>query len=187
MKTDVKKDIERESERIDDLLKSVQDLQSRMTNIEVNGVVNNNGPLTNACDPLNDPDITVIASGVPFSEGELIMDKARDLIKALGDDVYSSVKISGACRLESRTENKPGLVKISFNNRAEKVNVLRRKSILRDSSTYKEVYIKSSKVERLIELNSRMLLQKLPAGHNLIVNGNGRIREKRNNNASSQQ
>ena len=88
------------------------------------------------------------------------MDKARDLIKALGDDVYSSVKISGACRLESRIENKPGLVKISFNNRAEKVNVLRRKSILRDSSTYKEVHIKSSKshAERLIELNSRMLL-----------------------------
>ena len=117
------------------------------------------------------------------------MDKARDLIKALGDDVYSSVKISGACRLESRIENKPGLVKISFNNRAEKVNVLRRKSILRDSSTYKEVHIKSSKshAERLIELNSRMLLlQNCLRGHNLIVDGNGRIREKRNNNASSQ-
>ena len=63
LKTDVKKDIERESERIDDLLKSVQDLQSRMTNIEVNGVVNNDGPLSSACDPLNDPNITVITSG----------------------------------------------------------------------------------------------------------------------------
>ena len=40
--------------------------------------------------------------------------------------------------------------------------------------------IKSSKshAERLIDLNARMLLKKLPSGHNLVVDANGRFKEK---------
>ena len=68
----------------------------------------------------NDPDITFIAYADPFSEGEMIMDKAHELIVTTYE--YSCVTISGACRLESRIENKPGLVTISCNNRTEKVN-----------------------------------------------------------------
>ncbi len=52
--------------------------------------------------------------------------------------------------------------------------------VLKDSETYKDVYIKSSKshAERLIELNARTLLRELPQGHNFRVDANGRIKQR---------
>jgi hypothetical protein len=36
--------------------------------------------------PLNDPGVTIIASGIPVTETEDIMQKAEDLIRTLGDN-----------------------------------------------------------------------------------------------------
>ena len=130
-------DIKRESSRIGNFLKSVHDLQSRTENVENKGTVIASGCTHNITDPLSDPDLSVTADRLSLSEGESISDKAHALIKAIGEDLYSSVNITGACRLPSRFQNRPGLVKISFRNRQQKVSVLRKKSCLRHSSDYK--------------------------------------------------
>ena len=108
------------------------------------------------------------------------MDKARDLITALGQAVSSSVEVTGAVRLTARYTNRPGIVKISFRTLAEKISVLRNKMTLKDSGTYSRVYLKSSKshAERLIELNARAILRELPQGSNLRLDANGRIKRR---------
>ena len=53
-----------------------------MENIESKGTIT-----SGACtisDPLKDPDLTIIACGMSYTEGEIILDKAHSLIKALG-------------------------------------------------------------------------------------------------------
>ena len=127
-------DINRESSRIDNLLKSVHDLQSRMENVEINGTVIASGCTHNIADPLSDPHLTRTASGLSFSEGESILEKGHVLIKANGEDLFSSVNITDACRLPIRFQNRPGFIKICFRNRQEKVSVLRKKSYLRHCS-----------------------------------------------------
>jgi len=121
----------------------------------------------------------VTASGLPYEDGEDVLQKARDLIVALGEETNSSVSVTAARRLTAYYD-KPGLVKISFRSLTEKVSVLRKKMVLRHNDTYKKVYLKSSKshAERLIELNARALLRNLPDGKKFRVDANGRIRQR---------
>ena len=64
----------------------------------------------------------------------------------------------------------------------QKVEVLRAKKKLNNSSEFKNVYLRSSKnpvyIERILELNAKTLLSQIP-------NGNGRIVTKDNSNAQS--
>lgn len=109
-----------------------------------------------------------------------MLNEARRLIQALGDDVSSAVSVTAASRLNSRIEGRPGLVKISFRSREEKVLVLRNKMKLKHSADYKRVFLRSSKshAERLIELNARTVLRSLPNGRNFIVDASGRIKPR---------
>jgi len=123
-----------------------------------------------------DHDRTIIASGIPFSEGGNLQQKLEEIFSALDNDVSSKVNIRGVTRFRSR-DQRPGLVKISFDSVDEKVLVLRNKMSLKTSADYKEVNLKSSKsrAELLIEQNARALLRHLPQGRNLRVTANGRI------------
>lgn len=178
--------IAQESTRIDDLLTSVQSLKSRIEGLENSrdaaGQSDHRSTSRSHIDPLNDPDLTITANGLPFDDGEDVLGKARALIAALGEEVISSVSITAARRLPAHFD-KPGLVKISFRSLAEKVAVLRKKMVLRDNTVYRQVYIKSSKshAERLIELNTRALLRNLPDGSNLRMDANGRLRQRNAN------
>ena len=51
---------------------------------------------------------------------------------------------------------------------------------LKDSEEFKNVYLKSGKShdERLIELNARTILRKLPQGRSLRIDSNGRIKPR---------
>ena len=81
-------DLSKESIRIDGLLTSVQKLQARLDSLEqsrvtdqsVNGTQNGQTSELRQ-NPLNDTDLTVIASGLPFYEGEDVLSRAKDLIK----------------------------------------------------------------------------------------------------------
>lgn len=175
-------DIGTETARVDQVLLTVQSMQDRINNLEQNPTPMN---IDNTNDmniqlqrnPLDNPELTITASGIPFSDTEDIMKKATDLISALGEEVRAAVRVVSASRLPSKIENKPGLVKISFRNTAEKVQVLRNKMKLKDTDDYKRVYIRSSKsrVERLIEMNARAVLRTLPQGQSLRVDASGRI------------
>ncbi|CAG2219113.1 unnamed protein product [Mytilus edulis] len=182
-------DIGHETTRTDQLLTTVQSIQRRLDDVEQqNPILNDNGTAIQEnrpgrkYNPLDNTDITVTVSGIPFSDGEDLMEKAHDMILALGDSAADSVRISAAARLPSRFNDKPGIVKISFQNTEEKVNVLRNKMKLRQTEKYKNVFIKSSKsrVERLIEMNARAVLRNLPDGRDYRVDASGRIKKRDN-------
>ena len=181
-------DIHRETNRIDQLLTTVQSIQARVDDLETrtgNGTVSRDREVRN---PLDDIDLTIVASGLPFIDGEDLIQTAKTLIAELGEEVSQNVHITAATRLPSRLRDKPGLVKISFRNVDEKIRVLRNKMGLKNSESYRSVYIKSSKsrIERLIENNARAYIRNLPQGQgkSLRVDANGRIkpRNMRNDN-----
>ena len=171
-------DLSKESGRIDMLEKTLHTIQDRLDSVEQTG--NQDGANIKNNGNLNQPEVCVTASNVPFDEGENLLEKALGIIRALGEDVSTDVVITNAKRLQPRYKGKPGLVKISFQNTEQKIKVLRNKHTLKDSDTYKRVIIKSDKTyaERLIESNAKTLLRHLPDGNNFRVDANGRIRER---------
>ncbi len=174
-------DIASETRRIDQILTTVQSMQTRMDGLEQSNIntptMNDNGsddhprtrrrPHSNWGNPLDDPELTITASGIPdmdAEDAESLIRKAKDIIRCMGDDVSANVRVTAATRLPRRFDNKPGIVKFSLNSVDEKVLILRNKMLLKDSENYKTVYIRSSKshVERLIEMNGRAILRNLP-------------------------
>lgn len=182
-------DLNRESGRIDEMLRSIQQLQGRMDNHEQSpiargqdgpdiGTQTNNGNEDRARDlALMADDVSIVISGLRSEDNENLLQKAQDVISALGETVDSSVTITNVHRFRSNFENKPGLVKVSFRCVDDKIRVLRNKMKLKNHENYSSVYIKSSnlRAERLIELNARAILRKLPNGHNLRLNAKGQI------------
>lgn len=177
--------------RIDQVMTTIQSLKGRLDTLEKPQYNTdpraNNGPTNGTSqyrhvnpNPLSDPDLCVVASGISATDGEDLTQKAEQLIKALGDDVSTNVLVTGAVRLPTRLPHKPGLVKIGFQNVHEKILVLRRKGALKNSPEYRNVYVKSCKshAERLIELNARAILRNIPGGYNLRVDANGRIKAR---------
>ena len=177
----------RETARIDSLVNNINDLQSKVTGIEhscgslKDSITNDKSRYTHPNpNPLSDPDLTIIASGIPYTESEEILSKAKSLIAALGCSVSDNVTVTAAARLPSRIPNKPGYVKISFQSLDEKVSVLRNKMKLKDSEQYSQIFLKSSKshAERLIEQNTRAILRELPHGRNFRLDANGRVKQR---------
>ena len=76
-------------------------------------------------DPLNDNNRTVIVKNVPYADGENLMNKARHIPLALGEELSSNVNVTAVARLKPRFRNKPGLVKIGFETLDQKILVLR--------------------------------------------------------------
>ena len=105
------------------------------------------------------------------------MTKARDIIDALGENVYSKVSVVAAERLRQKYRNRPGLVKLSFEKVEQKVLELRNKYKLKDNDTFKRVFLEGAKshVERLLAINARTILRELPQGRSYRISGNGRI------------
>ena len=123
LRDEISFDMAREAGRIDTLITTVQSLQGRVSDIEKmqdNGILNADQSDGTAFrrrgqfNPLNDPEVTIIASGLPFTDREHILTKASALIDALGGEVAENVLVTAASRLPAKFRNKPGLVKISF-------------------------------------------------------------------------
>lgn len=194
--------IGRERTRIEEILITIQSLQSRMNALEQtehlaaagqiqDSTETNNGTEANQQAMgqnriryrpglLDDSDISVMVFGLPEFEGEEIIQNAQAIINALSNDVKSRVTIRSATRFRTRFDNRPGPVKITLSNVHEKVLVLRNKMSLKDTMDYKRVFLKSCKshAERIIELNARTLLRQMPDGHNFRVAANGRIQQR---------
>lgn len=121
-----------------------------------------------------DPEVTIVAQnleGAMESEA-IVLRKAENLVNhELG---LPDVKVVHAKRLVSRN-GKPGLVKIEVSNLDDKKKVLR--GDLKRTQDYKDVSLRSSKshVERLQEMNTRVLLNELPNGHRYRITANGKL------------
>ena len=120
-----------------------------------------------------DPEVTIIAQYIEKSNDEIIMDKALDFVK---NGLKSSVNIVRAMRLTTRGRA-PGLLKIEVPSLNEKISLLRRREKLSESDTYCNVKIRSSKshTDRLIEINTDMILQELGLDTKMFITANGRL------------
>lgn len=184
LRDELSMDIGLETNRIDQVLTTIQSIQSRVDTLEQTDSGTDQRSATNNAtargQPLDDPYITCVASNVPVSDSEDLMQKLSTIIEAFGEDISSRIRITAVTRIPSKIERKPGLVKFSLENTEQKTLVLKNKWKLKDSDDYKQVFIQSSKsrVERLIEMNARELLRNIPQGRALRVDASGRIKQR---------
>ena len=122
------------------------------------------------------PDTTIVATGMGFSQDENIKDKAERFVRdGLGLD---DISVINAMRTPFRN-NKPGIVKIQFESKAEKERALDRRFNLKDS-VYKRVFIRTSMshTERLIHQNTKILLEAAGVTDSYTVLQSGRAVKK---------
>ena len=74
--------------------------------------------------------------------------------------------------------NKPGLVKVSFQNSQQKVNVSRNK--LKNDDQFGKIFMQGAKsrIERLLDTHSTTILRVPPQGKAYRLTGSGRILRK---------
>ena len=148
----------------------VSSLENRISDMETNISTQNSHQF--------DTETTIVATGIRYTEGENILKKCQELIR---DGIGSDIKVKNAKRTPFR-ENKPGaVVKIEFENKEDKINVLKQKKNLANS-VYKKVFIRSSQThaERLMQLNTMTLLKELGKDNKFRILGNGKLVEKNN-------
>lgn len=128
-----------------------------------------------AMQPRYDPSVSVTVSGLAFLEGENVLDRVNCLLSE-GLKCNPMPTVVAAERLTPRGRG-PGLIKVELKSVSEKVELLRRKQVLRKDDRFGNVYIQSAKshAERLVELNFRTLLRELPLGKDFFVSTNGRL------------
>lgn len=199
LKSEIHLDLARESSRIDDLANSVHSLSVRFNDIEesmnnlntqadsINPTINDRNSNTQV-NPLSNDAVTVIVKNLQFAENENLIAIMNDIIHKLGQSVAKEVKIAAVTRLNPRFHGKPGLVKMSLENTDQKILILRNKHKLKTDENYKTVFIQGAKsrIERLIENNTRAILRELPQGNQFRLTGNGRILRKTQNNEDSE-
>ena len=150
----------------------IEDLENRMACFEER--LESRPP---ASTPPYDPENTIIANGVVQDENEDVMQKAKEIVQdGLGLDSTTVVR---ATRVPSRG-TQPGLMKIEFPDVNTKVTALRAKQRLQNYDENGRIFIRSAKshVERIIEINFRMLLKELPNGNQFRITSNGRLVRK---------
>ena len=101
---------------------------------------------------VNNCDVTVIVSNLRQRPDEILLEAAKQLIRALGDEVFKNTVIMDTKRCNERNQGTPPVLKIAFENVEQKVKVLRAKQELKQSLFYKKVYMCGSKThtERLL-------------------------------------
>ena len=101
---------------------------------------------------------------------------ARRLLDAAG---CKNIKVIQVMRTPAR-EGSSGVFKVELASKHDKIEVLRRKATLKQSHEFKNVYLRSSMshIERLSQLNFKMLLSEIPQGKDFRITGNGRIIKK---------
>lgn len=122
-----------------------------------------------------DPDVSLIVVGLPHSEGEDLMAKVNELLH-VGLGCETALTPAAVERVRARGD-RPGLVKVELSSAQEKVSVLRRKSELKDSESFNNVYVYSAKshAERMMELNFRTLIRETAVGRDFYLATNGRM------------
>ena len=133
---------------------------------------------------INNPENTIVLYGVAESYQENLHTKVQELLQFMNKD---SSKLTDVVRLKSRVEGKPGIVKASFLTVADKIDVLRGKQKLRGSK-FGNVYMRTSKShsERLMDINTKIILENSPWGKDYRVAANGRLVRKDASAASPQ-
>ena len=134
------------------------------------------------------PDVTVVVTGVRYSDGEDVVQKAQTLIQeGLGMDT----EVINALRTPHRND-KPGIVKIEFRTKEENIKILQNKGKLQEHQTYQRVYMRSSMshAERVNQINTQVLLREIGVNHRYRISGNRNLLNRdqdRNGHVNQQQ
>ena len=119
------------------------------------------------------PDVTIVAINMPRFANEDDTRLARRLLAAMG---CGNKRIVRVMRTPVRDNNK-GVFKIELDNKDDKIDILRRKASLKQTSEFRNVFLRSalSHTERLAQLNFKTILSEMPLGKELRITNNGRI------------
>ena len=165
--------IKKATEKIE---QDVTNLKSQVENIQLAHGENS--------EPVDDVNRTVIVINLSEVDPLPLSERITDMLTQLECPENTVVQVK---RLEGRY-GKPGLVKVAFDTRQSKIEVLRAKSKLKDVQHYKKVWMRSSKtpVERVMEQNFKKMLDLVSEGKSYRVTGSGRIEEKQDNQEAAQ-
>ena len=90
----------------------------------------------------------------------------------------SYVTVTNAIRLPVIINDRPHVLKFSFGS-LDQNTIAQKQTIIKFQTKYKHVQIRSSKsrIERIMEMNARVVLRNLPQGRSLRVNASRRIQQ----------
>ena len=123
-----------------------------------------------------DVETTIVAKGLSYQDNENIQEKAISLISTgLG---LRDIPIVRAKRMRGY-DGRPGVVKIQLESLEDKKRVLRNKKELKNTPNYRRVFLRTSMThtERIMDMNMRTLLRKIPGCENMWLTGHGKLVE----------
>ena len=120
-----------------------------------------------------DPEKTIVAYHLPYSQTENVRDLAENFIRRGLNK--PNIQVVNARRMRTR-DDKPGPLKIEVKDKETKIELLRQKSQL-PYTEYSDVYARSSKSfqEHIHEVNMKTLLELCDTSGEYFVAGNGKI------------
>ena len=138
MKSDLDLELSVHKAQIENLSQTIDSIVVRLDTVEnqTRPIYGNRDQGFVSGNPLDDVNITIIASNVKCEPNEDPLTVARELVAQLDENV----QIVAASRLKSRQTDKPGLLKISFASLDEKIRVLKLKRNLNDIEGYSSVF-----------------------------------------------
>ena len=170
---DAKTEFERKVDNLDDKVKS---LQTALDNLQQNNTDLGaaSGPVGDAVD---DVDKTIIVTNLQEDQDDSLT--LSDKIDEMLNVIQTPNRVVQLKRLPGR-HGKPGLVKVAFESKESKIQVLRAKGNLKNTQKYSRVWLRSSKThaERLLEINFKKMLTMVPEGEKYTVTGSGKIEER---------
>lgn len=92
----------------------------------------------------------------------------------------TNIGIKNVIRKSNRSDSKPGIVVISFENLVKKKSVLKEKRLLKNSSKYSNVFIENDLPlqQRIVNNNNRILLKALGKENDYIIKSGRVLRNK---------
>lgn len=123
---------------------------------------------------------TIVVCGIRYSEDENVMEKARIFVH---NGLCLNLDLVNAMRTPMR-ESRPGILKIEFANKEDKIEALKQKRQLKDHPSYRNTYARSSQshLERIKSINTIILIRELGLDEKWRIAGNGKLVTKDNNN-----
>ena len=159
--------------------------------LRIKGVHNKVEEVKMSQEPLKnfDPEKTIVVSGLKhdaFETQDILDTKIQSLVSEIkespppgGDRELQEATVVRSMRLKPRDNNagRSPIVKVEFRTKDEKVAILRGKQVLKESRTFKKVFIRTSKSHeaRMMEQNLQNILEYIGADKDLKIASNGKL------------
>ena len=125
-----------------------------------------------------DPEVTIVVMGMSYEEEENLNDKVDSLLQ---EGLETNLRAANTMRTPMKG-SKPGIVKIEFQNKSDKITALRKKQMLKKKKKFEKLYMRSAfpHAERVAQYNTQVLLREIGAEKRFQISGSGKLVEKSN-------